>query len=261
MGTFGGLVYFFQQTTTEAEEWAPVFLFDTSRHLHKRRVPVSKVAFGPDGHRFALGGFSGEPYLLEGPPRKDGTISIEPDPARMWTDVSMLRGHRSQYVHALSFHPKADLLVTGSEGGARSENGVRVWDLKTGTSIFETMLHSGPVFAVAFHPDLPFVMSGAGSESEYKGKGPDDSIALIDYEAGRLFARLFRHTNAVYNVTFLPDGQHILSTSQDDRVIVWPFYSTYEEALAAADRVLASDAFACRRTEDRNCDGLESGAF
>lgn len=98
------------------------------------------LAFSPDGHLLASGGF-------------DETVKVWE--VATGQELLTLRGHTDQ-VGAVAFAPNGRLLASGSHDGT-----VKLWEVATGRELASLRGHTGTVTAVAFSPDGQCVASAS----------------------------------------------------------------------------------------------------
>lgn len=159
-------------------------------------VPVNAVAYAPDG-TFALSG--GDDRVISMWNLEDGELiaTFEAEET-LAGDVQALAINRSG-TQALS-------------GGERSE--FIVWDIETRAE-FERLSDDGTdiVTSVAFSPGGAMALAG--------GTAADNSLFLWDIEEGDPIRRFSGHGDIVYAVAYAPDGETIISGSQDGSMRLW----------------------------------------
>jgi WD40 repeat protein/energy-coupling factor transporter ATP-binding protein EcfA2 len=128
-----------------------------------------------------------------------------------------LAGHAAP-ITSVAFHPKAPLLVTGSE-----DRTVKVWNAKTGQPAYTLLGHNAVVNSVAFSPDGTYLISGGGDGAVFRWDLPDnwndqDSRARIPRPVSILPNN---PTGPITSVTFSPTGKFLAITAEDNIAQVW----------------------------------------
>ncbi|MHC4404478.1 MAG: WD40 repeat domain-containing protein [Planctomycetota bacterium] len=185
----------------------------------------SSVAFSADGKRA-----SGS---------RDGTITVS-DLARSRQQAT-LKGH-VQAVEFVLFSPDGKTFVS-----ACAEKTIKIWDLETNQE--RATLEAGKVLSLLISPDGKTLASlgrlwdlETGQERaalrrdfhvKCLGFSPDSSVLaagcfhrlrplrLLDLETGQELATLEGHTGTVNSVAFLPDGDTLVSGSEDGTIRLW----------------------------------------
>lgn len=69
---------------------------------------------------------------------------------------------------------------------------------------------------------------------------PSSTIRIWNFETGEQMHTLYGHTNRVFRVQF--DRFKIISSSQDDRILIWDFYEHGRKAAHEQQLMLEPDA-------------------
>lgn len=117
-----------------------------------------------------------------------------------------LDGHNDGIL-TVAFNFDGSLGLSGSY-----DNSVRLWDLQTGEELRAFRGHSDRILSVKFRPTDPDDVVSASN---------DQTIRLWNIETGYEELSFEGHIQRVTAVDFTPDGEHIVSVSQDRTVIVW----------------------------------------
>jgi WD40 repeat protein/predicted Ser/Thr protein kinase len=217
------------------------------------RIPVTCLAFSPDGRQIASGSFFPNPLnkqrsagvvkVWDAATGKDAvtfrkqigvvlSVTFSPDGRRLASSsinddntfvvweattgevVKVMHGHRS-HVHRLRFTTDGRLLASASTDGS-----VKLWDAATLEEIRTIEAHPAPVVDVAFAPD------GARLATA----GNDGTVRVWETATGAAALPPLRgHTGATLGVTFSPDGRRIASAGFDKTVRLWDAASGREK--------------------------------
>ena len=136
-------------------------------------------------------------------------------------------------VHCVAVSPDGKLLAT-----AGFDNTVKIWDINADGSIKEKKTltgHTGPVYAVAFHPTDPKIVATASQ---------DKTGRVWDITDGKTKVELKGHTDIVDTIAFSPDGKSLATAGADKAVKLWNQADGKElKALGAHDGSVYSVAF------------------
>ena len=218
-----------------------------------RAIPNLAIAFGPEGRRIAAGGRDGrirvwdlgsgdEPLVIEARGGAVHTLAFSPDGrwlasggvdgiAALWD--AKTGGRLDQELAPPDARPRLPYWNPMRTVFSRDDAGrflavsdglkvVRVWDRMTGRLVGEPIEHEYPVLGLAFHPHAPR-LAIVGGESPGTGSICD----IWDLSTGKK-ETLVGHNEAIWCVTFSPDGRRI-ATGGDDRTIKLWDTSTGEE--------------------------------
>ena len=155
-----------------------------------RLMPVTAVAYAPDGRSVATGG--------------DGVT------ATIWDvdsgqRLTTLRGHGGTVI-GVAFAPDGQTVATAS-----ADHTAIIWDAATGEVLHTLDRHTDWIRAVAFSPDGRTVATAS-----------DDKTAIIwDTTTGQPVTTLRGHTDWIRAVAFSPDGRTVATASDDKTAIIW----------------------------------------
>ena len=114
-------------------------------------------------------------------------------------------GHRSP-VQCLRFHPKTELMVSGSYNGV-----LKFWNSASGEEIRSMQAHSDIIRDLCFSPDGTMLISA----------GDDKLVKIWDVESGKEIQRLGRHTTGVRSLGLSPDGRLLASGGTGMTIRIW----------------------------------------
>ncbi|MGH8935593.1 MAG: BTAD domain-containing putative transcriptional regulator [Acidimicrobiia bacterium] len=119
---------------------------------------------------------------------------------------------------SLVFDPVRNRLVIGSQ----SSRQVQAWDLQTRQMVWAEPV---PMGLVSVSPVTGMVASS----------GNDGQVRLHDPEEGAVLLTLDGHTGAVWDLTFYPDGERIVSVGADGETRVWDVSRARTQAVGNID--------------------------
>jgi hypothetical protein len=150
-------------------------------------LPVTAVAFNPDGDQLATSGY--HEILVWN--TADGT------PLRRITDVA-------ERVYSVQYSPDGKLIAVGA--GTPAQLGeVKLFSAATGDLVADLARTSDAVFTVAFSPDGKRLAAG----------GADRAIRVYDVAGRKQQLAIEDHADWVMDLAWLPDGSKIVSASRD----------------------------------------------
>jgi WD40 repeat protein/DNA-binding SARP family transcriptional activator len=235
-----------------ARIWNPQSESEVARMLHGGGV--FSAAFSPDG-KLAISGSS------------DSAV-------RIWLTANGQEVNRLKHyatVWAVAFSPDGKQILSGSQ-----DNLVRIWDLKSGKEL-RRMSHTGPVFSVAFSPDGKQAASASQDQTvrvwdvasgqellRLTLNGPvnvvrfsqDGKLLACGDQTGMVWVweisanggkakqvDSLKHDGAVASLAFSPNGQWLISGSQDQTARIWELQTRREVARIKFDEPVSAVAF------------------
>lgn len=153
-------------------------------------VPITALAFSPDGQRVAASGFHEVTFWKAA----DGSLDRR------------LRG-LSERVHAIAYSGDGKWLGTAS--GDPGQYGLaRLWAVEPGGGakpVRDLAESQDAVFAAAFSPDGKKLATA----------GADRVIRVYETETGKLLVQIEDHADWIFDIAFSPDGRRLASASRD----------------------------------------------
>ncbi len=201
---------------------------------------VRSVAFSPDGQRIVTGGrdntkvrdaSSGkEVLILKGDSGGIWSVAFSPDgqrivtgswdqAAKVWDAISgrellTLKGH-SGPIWSVAFSPDSQRIVTGSNDAT-----AKVWDATSGQTLVTLIGHTDSISSAGFSRDGQWIVTGSG-KPVINDIGMDHTAKVWDAASGKVHLTLSGHGGQINSATFSPDGQWIITGSDDQTARVW----------------------------------------
>jgi WD40 repeat protein len=167
-------------------------------HTFADKVGLIAVALSPDGH-----------WLASSAVR---TVNLWDVPADHKVHVL----EHDDYVNALAFSPDGRFLASGSD-----DETAKVWDVKTGQRVGDTLRHDDAVTHLVFSPDGKFIASGSY----------DRTVKIWSTSSWRTLETL-RVQEEVVSLGFDSTGGLLMSVTGSGRVELWEA-PTWRKAFAA----------------------------
>lgn len=175
-----------------SEDWTAILRKNTTVTIPENypvAVPVTAVAFSPDGSEIATSGYHEVNFWKTA----DGALSRR------------LPG-LGERVYDVAFSPDGKWMATAS-GDPGQLGTARLWIAEpNGGKLVRDLVESDDVvYAVAFSPDSSLVAAA----------GADRAIHLFKTETGEKLATIEDHADWIFDVAFSPDGKRMVSASRD----------------------------------------------
>lgn len=162
---------------------------------------LGAAAFSPDGRLVAV---------------PDGNTVVVRDATTGKREYTVLQGH-SAAVWSAAFSPDGRRIVTASD-----DKTARVWDVQTGTQIAVLTAHTAPVRSTVFSPDGLRVISTQMAPRIGGSFTSDDGTALLwNALSGEVIRRFEGHMGQLYDATFSPNGEQIVTVGADNMARIW----------------------------------------
>jgi DNA-binding beta-propeller fold protein YncE len=198
-------------------------------------VPVTALAFSPDGSELYASGFceltvwnaadgklirritnvaprtfalafSGDGALIaaaSGAPGEYGEVRLfDPKTGEMRQQI----GSSTDAYLDVKFSPDGKLLAA-----ACADHSLSIFDAATGARRQRLLVHSDAVTAVAFSPD----------GKQFASVSLDRTAKVFDSASGKLAATYRDHQAPLYSVAFTPDGKQVMTAGRDKAVHLW----------------------------------------
>jgi WD40 repeat protein len=175
---------------------------------------VSSLTFSPDGSKV----LSGSDQTLKLWDLASGKI------------LQNFVGH-SGLVGSVAFSPDGRKVLSGSQGLLGGDNTVKLWDVATGETLRTFTHHKSPVNFVAIAPNGSLAASGSGGSTDLdiSWRGDDDSLRIFSLNENSVVRTLKGHLLRVSSGAFSPDGNYLISGSDDGSIKLWDI-RTWETA-------------------------------
>lgn len=174
------------------------------------RPEMTRLALSPDGQRLAVAYGRKQQFTID-------VIDLTTQHV-----VNKLAGHEHE-IYALSFTPDGEQLISAAMKGE-----IAVWGVNS-EAVHRFQAHDGTIRALAIHSSGNPLAIGTS----------EGTIHLYDPRTNEQKATLLGHTASIKHLTFTPEGDRLLSLSQDGTVKVWQVGSQTQSAAVLGAPVMA----------------------
>jgi hypothetical protein len=215
-------------------------LLKVAPEKYGRPVPVTALAFSPDGTQLAVSGYyevtiwdldsSALVRRIGGLPeritalawhRKTKQLAVAGGSPAQWGTVALIDASANAQPRFLCDLPDMALCVAFSPDGARVAAGsadrtIRVFDAKSGKQAYVMRNHADWVQSIAYSPDGSHLLSASR----------DRTVRISSATKGELEATYTSHETPVYAAIFSRDGDTVLSLAQNTPLDYWKWTSS-----------------------------------
>jgi eukaryotic-like serine/threonine-protein kinase len=224
------------------EIWDPQATTKPVAKLRGEPELIRSLAYNPDGTKIATAGSALSirdaatgrdlKILSRATPAHFRSVAYSRDGQRLVTggDDGVVRiwdANNGKELFALTGHQGSVLSVVFSTDGKRiasasADRTIKIWDAPSGTEVRTLTGHTGRVNSVAFSPDGRWLASGAAGQTDAdEDNVPEGELKVWDANTGELRHDLWGHSAVVNVVLFSPDGERLVSGSNDQTVKIW----------------------------------------
>lgn len=230
-----GAKYDAENPAAELITIAPPPAFPDPPEAYRYAVPVTAVAFNPDGSELLVGGYheltvwnpdNGQLIRrIKNVGQRTRALALSPDgkllavacgaPGRLGEvrvfdltngQLAQVLGATADEMLDVAFSPAGDRLATAAADGV-----IRIFEIPAGKEQLTITSHSDWVMAVAWNADGSKLASGSR----------DKTAKVFDAKTGELLVTYSGHGQAVKGVAFHPDGNEVFSGGADNKIHRW----------------------------------------
>lgn len=163
-------------------------------------------------------------FLASGGDEKCITILQIENAGNMTSVWKRLQGH-SDPISDVVFSPNTEKLVSGDQCGI-----IRIWNVETGEPLRRIDWHAGTICGIITSPD----------GTRFATASRDHFMAVWDLNTGERVGESLRgHSDGVKNAIYTPDGETIISVSDDSTLRTWDAEAMQTNYVAELDLSLS----------------------
>ena len=186
---------------------------------------AARIAISADGKKIVTGGYDAKFQLWDAATGKRLVEYTQHNP-----DNPRSRQQKTRRRVAVDIAPDGESVVSAAFSNRPVDAGVRpqlhIWSGDSETRITRRQLDLSDyptqwgITCVAFSPDGKLIATGGS-----KLHGSDETLRIWNAETGEQLRAIKAHGRTVLDVTFSPDGDRVVSASEDKSIAVWDINS------------------------------------
>jgi len=186
---------------------ATAYVFDTQTgEIIKTFAPdngvlIRSAAWSPDGSQIATGMFNNQIIIWDYRTENEITTLV-------------LSDNENMFINHVEWSQDGSRVA-----GASDENSAGIWNAKTWEPLF-TLKHEAPALinVASWSPDSKLILTGGGNDEQ----GAKDTTARIwDSATGKQLLVFANHTKSVWPGDWSPNGERVVTSSNDGSVRIW----------------------------------------